>query len=349
LKILCWSMYCHNRVVNTKYAMTTAKKCVLYCNCTGKRSTSSRVSVQSELRYNTPPTSTSTQPNNKPSESHVIIGRTLPPNSIDCCNPIVHIFCAGFSQSVSLRSLAMTDAQSMDHHAIYRRQICQYLSSTSLGGCDPILKEMESNLGQRALQYDNVALPSKGPYDELDMRVPPTLIHCHACGVWLRGSIRIQATQRGRTRRRRAARRLATLKREQQRRESKSQGVFRAGSTVSADDNKGLKRLFQVTDGTSKNVVVQTCDYCCAQRKMKGLPAKKAQTRKKSTPPSEIPKRDEIAGNPLMMPKNQQDAVSTNSQIPLFQSPLLAGGKKKKKKKPEPKSGLMNFLSSLNS
>ena len=256
-------------------------------------------------------------------------------------NTSLHIVFTGLLRSVSFVSLAMTDAQSLHHHAIYRRQICQYLSSTS----DPILKEMESNLGRHALQQDNAALQSKGPHDELDMRVPPSLVHCHACGVCLRGRIRIQATRRGSTRRRRAARRLATLKREQQRRQSKTQGAFGAGGA--SEDEKGLTRLYQVTDGTSKNVIVQTCDHCYTQRKIKGLPAKKGQKRK-SKPPLGTPKRDEIGSDFLMLPKNQPIvATMKSSQIPKFQSPLVGG--KKKKKKPEPKSGLMNFLSSLNS
>ena len=234
----------------------------------------------------------------------------------------------------------MADSSS-SHHAIYRRQVCQYLSSVTI---DPVLKEMETSMGRHALQQDK-PLPSRGPNNEdapLDMRVPPSLIHCHGCGACLQGNIRIQSINRGKTRRRRASRRMVALKRDQQR-QSKSQQPRIENGEEAVVDEKELARLFQVTDGTSKNAIVQTCGHCDTQRKMKGLPAKKAQTRKRKVATA-MPKKNDMNGDFVAMPKS---TAKKPPQAPQFLSPLLAR-KKERKKKPEPKSGLMNFLSSLN-
>jgi hypothetical protein len=250
------------------------------------------------------------------------------------------------------------------HHAIYRRQSCQYLSPFE----DPILKEMERTLGRHALQRDQAFFLTKNASTLLlskqqqqqqelqddgirfDMRVPPTLVHCHHCGVFLKGRIRIQTVNRGDTRRRRASRRLAARKREQQRVSSKrpSTGmmVMMMGRALGEDTERTTKELdrllFQVTDGTSKNVVVQTCNHCAAQRKMKGMPITKKMRKLKPAL-----KQAEAAN---LENDRQRNAIKKPIETGTFQSPLLVSSKaKKKKKKPEPQSGLMNFLSSLNS
>ena len=233
-------------------------------------------------------------------------------------------------------------SSSLHQHATYRRKVCQYLSSIN----NPILKEMERTLGRHALQTDHAFIPvvaSTMPQQvvdkesRFDMRVPPSLVHCHNCGVCLKGRIRIHAVNRGNTRRRRASRRVALQKREQQR-YSKGPTVGRLGDDT--ERAKELDRLFQVTDGTCKNVIVQTCDHCGTQRKMKGLPVTKRTTKSPAV-------KSKVVATKLQNFKHS-DAVKKPIPTVAFQSPLLVGKTKTKKKKPEPKSSLMNFLSSLN-
>ncbi|KAI2492393.1 hypothetical protein MHU86_22168 [Fragilaria crotonensis] len=238
--------------------------------------------------------------------------------------------------------LDASSSSSSHQHAIYRRKVCQYLSSIN----NPILKEMERTLGRHALQNDHAVVPvvtSTLPQQVMDkeirfdMRVPPSLVHCHNCGVCLKGRIRIHAVNRGSTRRRRASRRVALRKREQQR-YSKCPTVGRLGDDT--ERAKELARLFQVTDGTCKNVIAQTCDHCGTQRKMKGMAVtKRAAKSSVVKPKAEAAKLEN---------DTHSDAVKKPDTTGAFQSPLLVGKTKKKKKKPEPKSGLMNFLSSLN-
>ena len=284
-----------------------------------------------------------------------------------CCTVVLFTRYIRRIRTMGDSSSASGAALNRHHHAIYRRQVCQYLSPIN----DPILKEMERTLGRHALQRDQAFVLTKNAStlllskqqqqqqqqqelldDEIrfDMRVPPTLVHCHHCGVFLKGRIRIQTVNRGDTRRRRASRRLAARKREQQRVSSTrpSTGMtMMMGRTLGEDAERTTKELnrllFQVTDGTSKNVVVQTCNHCAAQRKMKGMPITK-KTRK----PKPVVKQAEATN---LENDRQSNAIKKPMETGAFQSPLLASSKakKKKKKKQEPQSGLMNFLSSLNS
>lgn len=231
-----------------------------------------------------------------------------------------------------------------DRNAIYRRQICQLLSSVPKE--DAILKQMEACLGRHALEKDAASVNHQS--EELDMRVPPSLVHCHGCGVCLQGPVRIQSVARGRTRRRRAARRMAALKRAQNR-ESKSQQQQkqRQQQPQTFVDETELKRLYQVTDGTSKNIVVQTCDHCDGKQKMKAMDARKVSAaRKRKIEPA----KKEVVDEYISLPASKKPEQPRQRSQQTLQSPLLlAGGKKKKRKKSKAnESGLMNFLSSLN-
>lgn len=269
--------------------------------------------------------------------------------------------------------MTSTEKEGQHHHALFRRQVCTFLSKCADN--DPILKEMESCLGRYALQHDTGLILNNGKNmndaglatsiddkdadnEEIDMRVPPYFIHCHGCGSCLKGRVRVQSIARGRTRRRRASRKLAAWKKAQAResqhhQQQRSALTTTAGVEVIKFDEKEAKRLFCVTDGNCKNIVVQTCDHCGVQRKMQGMPANKQQNARKLA--RTLDKRqtgkstaDGNDGDYLALPakkKTRSDAAGFH-QSPLVSS--LASKKKKKKKKPERKSGLMNFLSSLN-
>jgi hypothetical protein len=261
-----------------------------------------------------------------------------------------------------MAALATTVAQEQHHHALFRRQACSYLSTCN----DPILKEMETCLGRYALENDTALIVTKkhcaDEVTTVDMRVPPQFIHCHGCGSYVNHTTRIQSIARARTRRRRASRKLAAMKKEQNRQTQHQPQNHRNNKIIAARtnsnlspppvDEKELKRLFSVMDGTCKNSVVQTCEHCGVHRKMQGIPANKQQLRKAA----QAEKRKELVSQKKGTKSNDGDYVALpakkkirHQEPPAYQSTLaFAGTKKKKKKKPPPKSGLMNFLSSLN-
>eukprot|EP00546_Thalassionema_frauenfeldii_P007969 CAMPEP_0178931090 /NCGR_PEP_ID=MMETSP0786-20121207/21695_1 /TAXON_ID=186022 /ORGANISM="Thalassionema frauenfeldii, Strain CCMP 1798" /LENGTH=237 /DNA_ID=CAMNT_0020607885 /DNA_START=103 /DNA_END=817 /DNA_ORIENTATION=+ len=228
---------------------------------------------------------------------------------------------------------------------------------------DPVVKQIESTLGKRALLDDAIIHGSSAnennEADFLDMRIPSQLIHCHGCGAWLQGRIRIQPIQRGRTRRRRASRRKAALKRRELR-ESKQQSKNRhhtsgsCGMQMMKIDPKEWNHLFQVTDGMCKNIIVQMCNYCGFQSKRKGTMIsknykKKCQQTNETTTPVDNDYSDRNFIKDYSMDRNfikigRADKKDTTSSPPKF---LISDQRKKKRKKMD-KTNLMNFLSSLN-
>mmetsp|Transcript_13618 Transcript_13618/g.20729 ORF Transcript_13618/g.20729 Transcript_13618/m.20729 type:complete len:250 (-) Transcript_13618:457-1206(-) len=243
-------------------------------------------------------------------------------------------------------------SQSHAHTAIYRRKLCHMLASMDTD--DPVVKQIESTLGKRALLDDAIIHGSSAnennEADFLDMRIPSQLIHCHGCGAWLQGRIRIQPIQRGRTRRRRASRRKAALKRRELR-ESKQQSKNRhhtsgsCGMQMMKIDPKEWNHLFQVTDGMCKNIIVQTCNYCGFQSKRKGTMISKNYKKKcQQTNETTTPVDNDYSMDRNFIKIGRADKKDTTSSPPKF---LISDQRKKKRKKMD-KTNLMNFLSSLN-
>mmetsp|Transcript_16775 Transcript_16775/g.25525 ORF Transcript_16775/g.25525 Transcript_16775/m.25525 type:complete len:234 (+) Transcript_16775:151-852(+) len=232
----------------------------------------------------------------------------------------------------------MNESASLDHaHALYRRKVCNMLSSLE----DPFARKIESALGKRAMIHDTT-ISNNSNEASLDMRVPPQLIHCHECGAWLQGRVRIKSIKRGRTRRRRASRRKAAWKRAEARESKNNHQRIKHDDTPLVVDPKELSRLFQVTDGRCKNIIVQTCNNCGFQCKTAGtIKGQKKKGQNTKTVPAIAPVDDSIGRDFIKVARtNKKDKGS-----PLN---LLISDQKKKKRKKMDKTGLMNFLSSLN-
>jgi len=260
----------------------------------------------------------------------------------------------------------MNSSSCVGLRAQYRRELCNLLSS-SFQQQDPIAKEMEVGLGKRAILHDRIA-NWKNPVVEkangsssLDMRVPTSLIHCDGCGCWMQGCsrIRIKAIKRGKTRRRRASRRKAALERSKSRtgKSYNQSNITRNGDLLTIDLEE-IKPLFQVSDGTCKNIVVQTCYHCGFQHKTKGTLASIKKPQKPKIAPVESAKDSIFGADFISMNNNRKktgaDFISMNNnrkktrKTSSYQSPLLISDSKKKKRKKGDKTDLMKFLSSLN-
>jgi hypothetical protein len=221
----------------------------------------------------------------------------------------------------------------------YRRHICQFLSNTQ----DPVLKEIETTLGLKCLQDERRSDTSMSVYKNamskhdknMDLRVPSLFIHCHCCGSYLTGPIRMQRwITRGRsTARRRASRRKAQRKRQQDQ-ETKVRSVMVESKHCHKEFWKEWNNHFQISDGTCKNVIVQRCSHCGTKRKSKGLL-------------SNIRKPKQNMAIQEMSFQLENSKANTESSTKAVETTLKP--KKTKKQKTAPKTALMEFLSSLNS
>jgi hypothetical protein len=239
----------------------------------------------------------------------------------------------------------------MDPFTIYRRHICQLLSNTR----DPVLQEIETTLGWKSLQdektFDSSIMAFKPDDATVDLRVPSMLVHCQCCGSYLEGPIRVQRLIRGRTARRRASRRKAQQKREQER-NTPSRSLTMGQNHLQTKFWNDLNNLFQVSDGTCKNMIVQTCSHCGIKRKMKGLLSTTMKPKQKivvqQTTTNLETKSTKKANSKDIESVLEAPQGGGSSKIVVAKSSVLLP-KRVKKKKAAPKSALMEFLSGLNS
>jgi len=264
-------------------------------------------------------------------------------------------------------SVSFGEPSTVRFRAQYRREVCNLLSSYYDN--DPIAKEMEIGLGKRAILHDkSLSWKSNAPSTILDMRLPTQLIHCNGCGAFLQQSnnnsckIRIKAIKRGRTRRRRASRRRASRIRMENRR-GKNHYDNEIKDLLSVDHEE-LEQLSQITDGTCKNIVVQTCTYCDHPNKTKGTLVVTKRKKIQKTLPERNDTSTTITGNEEFisintttnnrekMPQQRNSSFPYHSSAPAPSSSsslsMISSSKKKKKKKVPKKQDLASFLSRLN-
>ena len=240
--------------------------------------------------------------------------------------------------------------------AVYRRLVCQRLASLRETDSNDLIGALEQTLGRRALEEEEVGrtgYPLKLPTgSNLDGAVPSSFVHCHVCGGWLvpgenGTTVRLRSVGRGRTRRRRASR-------QQQKMRAKSNSKSRSGGGHKADNHGGgdsshsqhvrdpLSRLRRVRNGTCRNTIVYECGLCQTKHRLKGLPPKRP-TKGSTTPKAE--------GKNLRGPRKPGNSTKTRKPSPSHEPApraALPSKKKQKKKKGTAKSGLLDFLSTLN-
>jgi len=189
---------------------------------------------------------------------------------------------------------------------------------------------------------------------KLDVSVPSTMIHCSMCGMWLvtgASTLRVTRLGRGKTRRRRASRQKAV---DQARKKSISKSGGKKWTEAKDINGPGMN---QVNNGSCRNAIVLTCGYCGTKQKMRGQPNRvrtkkekiSASTRKtqtKNVKHSEEKDHDLGLLDVVPLPNRSKDNATLSG--PGKKDHLDKSKSKKAKKSFGKKSGLLDFLSSLN-
>lgn len=234
--------------------------------------------------------------------------------------------------------------------AEYRREasiLCASSRHHDGGANSCIVAGTESSLGLSALASQ----------DPSNMDIPCSFFHCNCCGCVLQPgtngtTLRVRSVGRGRTRRRRASRKKA---KEFQSKKQSSVGGGRTWRQDSQQQNGGIEKseedLLSVSDGACRNAVVVTCGSCGWKLKYKGMPPIRQQQQQHQK--KNVVAKQEKRKKPAVAPKQDSLGIGDLVSLPKWG----AGGKhpknKKRKKtisdaKKDQKSGLLDFLSSLN-